>query len=66
MSTYADRLNSLKSIANYSSVNDTDIQTKEVMREETELLLKKERTTHNILTVVTIVTVLFTIKYSVT
>jgi len=66
MSTYYDRLKDLKTISNYSSVNDADIQTREVMREETELIVKKERTIHNILAVTTIVTILFTIKYTQT
>jgi hypothetical protein len=43
---YSDRLNDLMQISSYTTVNDTEIYTKEVMREETELLLKKQRITY--------------------
>jgi hypothetical protein len=49
-----------------TAANDEDIHTKKVMREETELLLKRQKAIYNILTVVTLVSVLITVKYSLT
>ena len=46
--------------ANKAKIIDSDIQTKKVMREETELILNKQRTIFNILSVVTLVTVIIT------
>jgi len=45
---------------NKEKIIDSDIQTKKVMREETELLLNKQRTIFHILSVVTLVTVVIT------
>ena len=46
--------------ANVSKINDSDIQTKDVMREETELILNKQRTIFNILSVATVITIIIT------
>ena len=63
---YEDRMIDLDTVALYATnaANDTDIQTKKVMREETELLLKRQKAIYNILAVVTIVSVLITFKYA--
>jgi hypothetical protein len=45
---------------NKNKIIDSDIQTKKVMREETELILNKQRTIFHILSVVTLVTVIVT------
>jgi hypothetical protein len=45
---------------NVSKINDSDIQTKDVMREETELILNKQRTIFNILSVATVITIIIT------
>lgn len=64
--TYGDRFKDMGQMADYanSTANDIEIHTKNVMREETEMLLQKQKAIFNILTVVTIVSVLFTVKYS--
>jgi imidazole glycerol phosphate synthase subunit HisF len=63
--TYGDRLNDLDDIKKYiSTADDISINTKNVMREETELLLKRQKAIYNILVVVTVVSVLFTVKYA--
>ena len=46
--------------SNASKINDSDIQTKDVMREETELILNKQRTIFNILSVATVITIIIT------
>ena len=46
---------------NSKLINDSDIDTKIVMREETELLLNKERTIFNILLFVTTATIILTV-----
>jgi len=64
--TYGDRFNDMGQMADYANntANDLEIHTRNVMREETEMLLNKQKTIFNILTVVTIVSVLITVKYS--
>ena len=63
--TYQDRFNDLDLMDTYfNHSTDSQIYTGNVMREETELLLKRQKTIFNILTVVTIVTILITVKYS--
>ena len=63
--TYTDIQNDLKKMKEYSFtiIDDDTINTKNVMREETELLLQKQRTIYNILIVTTIVSVFITVKY---
>ena len=63
--TYTDIQNDLKKMKEYSFtiIDDDAINTKNVMREETELLLQKQRTIYNILIVTTLVSVFITIKY---
>jgi len=61
--TYTEIQGDLVKIKEYSNINESDVHTKKVMREETELILKKQRAIYNILTVVTIVTILITVKY---
>ena len=63
--TYTDIQNDLKKMKEYSFtiIDDDAINTKNVMREETELLLQKQRTIYNILIVTTIVSVFITVKY---
>ena len=65
---FEDKMMDLNDITHYISTaaNDQDIHTKKVMREETELLLKRQKAIYNILTVVTLVSVLITVKYSLT
>ena len=46
--------------SNEAKIMASDFDTKKVMREETELILNKERTIFNILTVATIITVIIT------
>ena len=46
--------------SNTSKINYSDIQTKDVMREETELILNKQRTIFNILSVATVITIIIT------
>jgi hypothetical protein len=63
--TYGDRMNDVHIIQLYSEVdNDINIQTNNVMKEETELLLKRQQSIYNILAVVTIVSILITVKYA--
>lgn len=60
---YANTINTLTSITDSASISTNDIQTtKEVMREEVELLVKKERTIFTILSIATLVTIIITIK----
>ena len=63
--TYRDRLNDLDKINTYTTLaDDINVNTNRVMREETELLLQRQKTIYNILVVVTIVSVVFTINYA--
>ena len=63
--TYGDRLNDIDQINAYSTLaNGTKVSTNDVMREETELLLKRQKTIYNILAVVTIVSVVITVNYA--
>jgi hypothetical protein len=63
--TYGDRLKDIDQINAYSILaDDINVNTNEVMREETELLLKRQKTIYNILAVVTVVSVVFTVNYA--
>jgi len=63
--TYGDRLNDLDKINTYTIIaDDINVNTNRVMREETELLLQRQKTIYNILVVVTIVSVVFTVNYA--
>ena len=63
--TYDDRLNDLDKINTYTIIaDDINVNTNRVMREETELLLQRQKTIYNILVVVTIVSVVFTVNYA--
>jgi hypothetical protein len=63
--TYGDRLNDIDKINAYTTLaNGIKVTTNDVMREETELLLKRQRTIYNILAVVTVVSVVFTVNYA--
>ena len=65
---FEDRVKDINDISYYTSTsaNDIEIHSKKVMREETELLLKRQKAIYNILTVVTLDSVLITVKYSLT
>jgi len=63
--TYGDRLNDIDQINAYSTLsNGTKVTTNDVMREETELLLKRQKTIYNILAVVTVLSVVITVNYA--
>lgn len=63
--TYGDRLNDLDKINTYTTLaDDINVNTNRVMREETELLLQRQKTIYNILAVVTVVSVLITVNYA--
>ena len=63
--TYGDRLKDIDQINAYSILaDDINVNTNDVMREETELLLKRQKTIYNILVVVTVVSVVFTVNYA--
>jgi len=63
--TLRGRMQDLGYIKYYKdTINDVDTNTKKVMREETGLLMNKERTIFHILTVATIVSVIITVNYA--
>jgi hypothetical protein len=63
--TYSDRFKDIDQINAYSIIaDDINVNTNNVMREETELLLKRQKTIYNILVVVTVVSVVFTVNYA--
>jgi hypothetical protein len=63
--TYRDRINDLDKINTYTTLaDDINVNTNRVMREETELLLQRQKTIYNILAVVAVVSVLITVNYA--
>ena len=61
----SDRLNDLGFIKYYpTTIDESDKATKKVMKEETGLLLNRERNIFNILTVATVLSVIITINYA--
>jgi hypothetical protein len=58
-------MNDLGFIRYYTNtINDKEVNTKKAMREETGLLLNRERTIFQILSVATIVSVIITVNYA--
>ena len=63
--SFNDRKNSIIDIQNYSQrliEKNQNQASSEVMREETELILEKEKTIFTILSIITLVTIIITIK----
>jgi hypothetical protein len=58
-------MNDLGFIRYYTNtINDKEVNTKKAMREETGLLLNKERNIFHILSVATIISVIITVNYA--
>jgi len=63
--TLRDHMNDLGFIRYYTNtINDKEVNTKKAMREETGLLLNKERNIFHILSVATIISVIITVNYA--